>query len=143
VTYGEIFQVQPFGNVLHTVTLTGTQLLEALEEQFRGSRTRLLQVSSTLSYTYTRSGPPYVDPASVRIGGAALDPKRAYRVTVSDFIFNGGDGFRAFGKGTDLTVGPSDVEALEGYFASFGAGVVPVTSPHGRRITFARGSPSP
>ena len=36
VTYGEAFIVQPFGNHLVTMTLTGTQIDTALEQQFLG-----------------------------------------------------------------------------------------------------------
>ena len=36
VTYGELFTVQPFGNSLVTMTLTGAQIERMLEEQFCG-----------------------------------------------------------------------------------------------------------
>ncbi len=36
VTYGESFTVQPFGNSLVTMTLTGAQIERVLEEQFAG-----------------------------------------------------------------------------------------------------------
>ena len=39
VTYGEVFTVQPFGNSLVTMTLTGAQIDALLEQQFdNGSR---------------------------------------------------------------------------------------------------------
>ena len=36
VTYGEAFAVQPFGNSLVTMTLTGAQLYEMLKQQWCG-----------------------------------------------------------------------------------------------------------
>jgi 5'-nucleotidase len=36
VTYGEAFTVQPFGNSLVTLTLTGQQIKDLLEQQFPG-----------------------------------------------------------------------------------------------------------
>ena len=36
MTYGEVFTVQPFNNLVVTVTLTGAQLKEVLEQQFVG-----------------------------------------------------------------------------------------------------------
>ena len=36
VTYGEVFTVQPFNNLVVTVTLTGAQLKEVLEQQWAG-----------------------------------------------------------------------------------------------------------
>ncbi len=53
VTYGEAFTVQPFGNSLVTVTLTGQQIRDTLEQQFVGclgqTVTRMLQVSAGFS----------------------------------------------------------------------------------------------
>ena len=39
VTYGEAFTVQPFGNSLVTMTLTGAQIDDVLEQQFCGHDT--------------------------------------------------------------------------------------------------------
>ena len=39
VTFGEVFTVQPFGNNLVTITLTGAQIVELLEQQWRASAT--------------------------------------------------------------------------------------------------------
>ena len=36
MTYGEMFTVQPFGNNLVTMTLTGAQIDTLLEQQFPG-----------------------------------------------------------------------------------------------------------
>ncbi|MGE5462295.1 MAG: bifunctional metallophosphatase/5'-nucleotidase, partial [Syntrophothermus sp.] len=54
VTYGEMFTVQPFGNSMVTMTLTGAQLDTLLEQQFVNcgiqNATRILQVSQGFSY---------------------------------------------------------------------------------------------
>jgi 5'-nucleotidase len=54
VTYGDIFTMQPFGNTLVTMTLTGAQLKSLLESQWRGTpaRPNFLQPSSTLAYAW-------------------------------------------------------------------------------------------
>ena len=51
MTYGEAFTVQPFNNlVVATVTLTGAQIKDVLEQQFAGyegqASTKFLQVSA-------------------------------------------------------------------------------------------------
>ena len=50
VTYGEMFTVQPFGNSMVTMSLTGAQIDTLLEQQFNGCGTqnanRILQVSA-------------------------------------------------------------------------------------------------
>ena len=139
VTYGKIFAAQPFSNILHTVTLTGAQLAEVLEEQFKSEhRPRVLQPSKGLTYTYEKaarsSDGHHVVAGSLQINGVPVDPARSYRVTVSDFVYNGGDGFRTFREGKDVLVGAVDVEALEKYFASFGSTPAPASAPNAGRI---------
>ena len=63
VTYGEIFAVQPFGNNLVTMTLTGDQLERVLEQQWGpGTRQVILQISDSLRYTWDASAPIGVSP---------------------------------------------------------------------------------
>jgi 5'-nucleotidase len=122
VTYGEAFTVQPFGNSLVTMTLTGAQLKTVLEQQFQGcgtqNRDRILQVSAGLTYAWSRSAPACgkVDMASLKIRGVAVNPQATYRVTVNSFLAEGGDHFLALREGTDRLGGPQDVDALEAYF---------------------------
>jgi 5'-nucleotidase len=140
VTFGEVFEAQPFGNVLHTVTLTGAEILEVLDEQFADpNRPRILQPSQGFSYSYeqTDAGPRVLRP-SVRIQGKALAPAKSYRVTVSDFLFNGGDGYRTFKKGRELAVGQVDIDALVAHFEHFGAKDAEVAVPNAGRIVKVR-----
>jgi 5'-nucleotidase len=51
----------------------------------------------------------------VRLHGRPLDPAGAYRVTVNDFLLNGGDRFAVLNQGQNVDMGPLDVEALEAY----------------------------
>ncbi|HEX2995261.1 MAG TPA: bifunctional metallophosphatase/5'-nucleotidase, partial [Anaerolineales bacterium] len=75
VTYGEMFTVQPFGNNLVTITLTGEQIDTLLEQQFVGcgqtSGDRILQVSAGFTYSWSLSAPACdkVDPATIMING--------------------------------------------------------------------------
>ncbi len=58
VTYGEAFTVQPFSNILQTLTYTGAQIDAVLEQQWLdGGPTRILQPSATLHYTQTLANP--------------------------------------------------------------------------------------
>ncbi|HEX8536235.1 MAG TPA: bifunctional metallophosphatase/5'-nucleotidase, partial [Cystobacter sp.] len=133
VTYGEAFTVQPFGNSLVTLTLTGEQLRRLLEEQWVGDYVRILQPSRGFSYTWKDSAPvgQKVDPASLRLHGAPIDPAGHYRVSVSSFLAGGGDGFRVFAEGTERKGGPSDLEALESWLKAQS----PVSAPETNRLT--------
>jgi len=118
VTYGQAFAVQPFGNSLVTMTLTGTQLKTLLEAQWLApGGARVLAVSRGFSYAYHAGAPAgsRVDPGSLRIGGETVDPSGRYRVTVNSFLAGGGDGFSILAEGTDRIAGPVDVDALAGH----------------------------
>ncbi len=121
ITYGEAFAVQPFGNSLVTLTLTGAQIDRVLEQQWDGQGTspKVLQVSKGLTYTWSASGPlgSRVDPATIKINGTTVDPAASYRVTVNSFLADGGDGFTELKNGTDRLGGAVDLDALAAYLS--------------------------
>jgi 5'-nucleotidase len=118
VTYGEMFTVQPFGNSMVTMTLTGAQIDTLLETQWVVNR--VLQVSNGFTYEWSASAPvgSRVDIASIKIDGVAIDPNGSYRVTVNSFLADGGDGFAVLTQGTDRLGGEVDTDAFEKYFAA-------------------------
>jgi 5'-nucleotidase len=138
VTYGEAFTVQPFGNSLVTMTLTGAQIEQLLEQQFMGCPNnqpfnRVLQVSAGLEYAWNAAGPACdkVDPQTIRVDGLAIDLTAGYRVTVNSFLADGGDNFTVLTQGTNRLGGAVDTDALEDYFAAFS----PVAPGPRNRIT--------
>jgi 5'-nucleotidase len=121
VTFGEAFSVQPFGNSLVTMTLTGTQIDTLLEQQFDNpevGQQRFLQVSEGFTYTWDASEPTgsKIDPATIMINGVVVDPNASYRVTVNSFLADGGDNFFILAQGTDRLGGEVDLDALVTYF---------------------------
>lgn len=121
VTFGEAFSVQPFGNSLVTMTLSGAQIDELLEQQFdnpTAGSSRMLQVSEGFSYTWDASAPTgsKVDAASIQIDGVTLDSGTGYRITVNSFLSDGGDNFSVLVAGTDRLGGEVDLDALVTYF---------------------------
>ncbi len=138
VTFGKVFASQPFGNILTTVTLTGAQIKDALEQQFTGrvASPKILQPSAGLTYTYdlTAADGARVVAGSLQLNGVPLSPTASYRVTISDFVLGGGDGYLALKLGTNKLVGTSDLDALESYFASFGSASATVATPNAGRI---------
>jgi 5'-nucleotidase len=137
VTYGEAFTVQPFGNSLVTLTLTGEQIHIALEQQFVGCNAtnapaswlypasdttgqtfnRMLQVSNGFSYTWKSSGPACdkVDPSTIKINGVTIDPNASYRITVNNFLSDGGDKIYVLAQGTNRLGGAQDIDSFEAW----------------------------
>ena len=125
VTYGEAFAVQPFGNSLVTMTVTGAQIDTLLEQQFDNpgvGQNRILQVSEGFAYSWSAAAPKgsKVDPASITLNGVPIDPAASYRITVNNFMADGGDGYLVLREGTNRLGGDVDLDALEKYFTAQG-----------------------
>jgi 5'-nucleotidase len=119
VSYADLFASQPFRNQLVTLTLTGSQIKNMLEQQWLDpKRPRILQVSNGFSYTWDNARPygERVIADSMTLNGARIDPTADYRVTVNDFLSAGGDGFSVLKQATAPRVGVYDIDALEAYF---------------------------
>src|SRR5206468_3713179 len=124
VTYEEAFTVQPFGNYLTTLDVTGAQLDCLLEQQFVTER--VLQPSATVHYTVRPAGATgtAADPCAgtkvdgITIGGAPVDPGATYRITVNSFLAGGGDGFSVLTQAANDVVGGADVDALTAYLGA-------------------------
>jgi 5'-nucleotidase len=138
VTFKEAFDVQPFGNTVNAVTLTGADIKQVLEEQFqvRGQRSRLiLGTSEGFSYSYDLSQPfgSRVVANSITLNGATIDPAALYRVVANSFLIVGGDQFGAFTRGTDPVTGPADSDTTGAYFEAHSP-VSPPPANHSTRI---------
>ncbi|KVW95122.1 bifunctional metallophosphatase/5'-nucleotidase [Thiobacillus denitrificans] len=130
VTYGEAFNVQPFGNSLVTKTFSGQQIVDLLEQQWGALQpfARILQVSNGLSYQHTfdtmpasfaaQKGGQYVCDGSVKLNGVAIDKLASYRVTMNSFLASGGDNFTVFNQGTAQLGGALDLDAMQQYFTA-------------------------
>jgi 5'-nucleotidase len=122
VTYKQAAVVQPFANTLVTMTLTGAQIRQVLEEQWQpegASRPRLaLGISKGLSYTYLVDAPRGSHVVDITFNGAPLDESASYRVVVNSFLASGGDNFSTLAQGTDRAdSGQVDLQAAVEYFA--------------------------
>lgn len=118
--YENLFAVQPFYNNLVTLTLTGAQLLQVLEQQWAGQPSaagRPLQVSRGFSYTWDASRPPgqRVLADSLKLDGRPVTATDTLRVTVNSFLASGGDNFTALKQGRDARTGMMDIDALEAF----------------------------
>jgi 5'-nucleotidase len=135
VTYGEAFQVQPFGNSLVTMTLTTQQIRDVLEQQFpncfgQTGFARVMLPSRGLHYDWDhmQACGAKVRHLTLEVAGhtetlvedgAVVNPTRPWRVTVNNFMADGGDAFTVLKGGTDRLGGAQDIDALTRYFAGY------------------------
>jgi 5'-nucleotidase len=130
VTYGESFGMQPFGNNLVAMDLTGAQIRTLLKQQWCGQSGRISLQVAGVSYTWDQSIAASItgtavdcataaDPVTnLMVGGAPIDDARTYRITVNSFLADGGDRFFVLRQGTNRVGSLVDTDALEQYFAS-------------------------
>ena len=115
VTYKDVLKVQPFGNTVCTVELSGKDVVEYLTiaakitpgsgafPQFAGIELEI--ASGQVSH--------------VKIGGVPLDHAKIYRMTTNNFQAAGGDGYpRVADKPSFVNTGFVDADVLRAYLAA-------------------------
>jgi 5'-nucleotidase len=136
VSYADLFASQPFRNQLVTVTLTGTQIKTMLEQQWLDpKRPRVLQVSQGFSYAFDNDKPfgARVIEARMMLNGARIAPTQNYRVTINNYLAQGGDGFAVLKDGSAAQFGAYDSDALFSYFQANGQ-IAPTTPDRIARV---------
>lgn len=120
VTFGQIFSMQPFGNNVVAMTLTGAQLKELLEQQFASGKNTAEQPAMLLpsrgfffSYDTRRAAGDRI--VAMRLDGEPIDPKRDYRIAVGSFLATGGDGFTVLKQGRNVVDLGLDLDSTEAY----------------------------
>ena len=126
LTFGQLYQVQPFGNTLVTQSFTGAELKAILEQGLDDNGpVQFLAPSRGFAYRYDRARPIGQRIVAMTLDGKPVDPAATYRVTSSNFLAQGGDSYTAFTAGRDAVLGGTDLEALEDYLSARPARPVP------------------
>jgi 5'-nucleotidase len=149
ITLGEVLTVLPFGNLVSTFTLSGADVIAALENgvsqvpfengqiQRDGASGRFPQVSG-LRYSFDPSQAAGSRIVSVDILGedgsyTPIDETATYTVVANDFMRRGGDGYSVF---ADNAIDPYDFgRPLDEVFALYLAATTPVAPTIEGRIT--------
>ena len=103
VTWGDTFDVLPFGNTLYLMDLTGAQI-QTLLDQSANLYKGILQTSGASWYWYNDTGD---DAATVwgaygvEVAGEPLERDKTYRVVTNNFLAGGQDGWTTFAEGTN------------------------------------------
>ncbi len=115
ITYKTVLKVQPFGNLLSVVPLTGKETFDYLQEiVFKDKGSGGYPHLAGVSLTYC---PVDKTIANVKIQGKPLNPTATYRFVLPDYIAAGGDGYPVLKTHTGFTkTGFVDADTTKTYF---------------------------
>ncbi len=90
VTWGQRQAVQPFGNILQVVEITGDQIYKALDQQYDEKELYFLQMAG-IKYTYTKPADateenPYKVVKAYKADGTEIDRNKTYKAIINDFF---------------------------------------------------------
>ncbi|MBY5033930.1 bifunctional metallophosphatase/5'-nucleotidase [Streptococcus gallolyticus] len=138
ITWGAAQKVQPFGNILQIIDMTGQDIIDVLNQQYDEEEKYFLQISG-LKYIYTNNedpAQPYKIAKAYKADGTELDPAATYKVVINDFLFGGGDGFSGFtGKHLAGAIS-SDTETFVNYIKDLDSKGQAVTVPADKVKTY-------
>ncbi|MGD6875645.1 5'-nucleotidase C-terminal domain-containing protein [Bacillus infantis] len=108
ITVGDLFAVQPFGNVLNKVSLTGAEIEEVLNRQIDPVRGLDFLISG-FKYTWNGKTNKVVD--VMLPNGTKLDKDKEYSVVVNNYMY--GNPSYKIGElaGYEYETGPEDLQA--------------------------------
>jgi 5'-nucleotidase len=115
VNYGDLYEVEPFQNQLVTLTLSGAELRDLLEQAVQPSGPPTLEVAGAV-VRYDPSRPAGRRIQSVKLqGDRKLSTRERYAVSLPDYLARGGDGFTRLASMPAAPSGVMDVDALRDF----------------------------
>jgi 2',3'-cyclic-nucleotide 2'-phosphodiesterase (5'-nucleotidase family) len=131
VTYGGLYEIQPFGNTLFRYTITGRALRAYMEGLVDGEAPNAHVSGVVVRYDHTRpKGQRLV--SLTRADGTPIADDDRYTVAMNDFLVTGGDGLALQGNAIRLDdLKTIDVDAFAAYLKTLPQ---PVVAPSETRI---------
>ncbi|MEK5235888.1 bifunctional 2',3'-cyclic-nucleotide 2'-phosphodiesterase/3'-nucleotidase [Paenibacillus sp. FSL L8-0470] len=120
VAFGDLAKIQPFGNTLVKLTLTGEQIKTLLQQQWNVKAdgtvdTKTLQISG-LKYTANMYLPVADRVANLtKADGTAISMTQSYTAVVNNFMAAGGDNYSVLTKASATLPGPIDLDVFYDY----------------------------
>ncbi|WP_261130960.1 5'-nucleotidase C-terminal domain-containing protein [Bacillus sp. Marseille-Q3570] len=116
ITWGELYNIQPFGNTLVQVDLTGDDLRQVLNAQFSSYGPDV----SIAGFRYTWNEETWEVMGLYLPDGTPVDPEATYTVVVNNYMYpHGTDDYRLDELGENPVQGPIDLDATINYIQSF------------------------
>lgn len=99
ITAKEIYEVEPFGNQMIVLRMTGEALYEVIRYSYtREGRNQIDLQTSGLQYTIITDRLGNFLDARLRVAGEEVEPDDTYLVVVPDYIGTGGSGYQFHGE---------------------------------------------
>ncbi|OXL86734.1 hypothetical protein BCV73_29390 [Paenibacillus sp. SSG-1] len=120
VTFADLAKIQPFGNTLVKLELTGAQIQTLLQQQWGTNadgtpNTKTLQISG-LKYTADLNKPVAERVTSLTLeDGTPIDPGKTYTAVVNNFMAAGGDNYKVLVDAKSSLAGPIDLDVFYQY----------------------------
>ncbi|MEW4057745.1 5'-nucleotidase C-terminal domain-containing protein [Bacillus siamensis] len=139
ITWGDLYNVQPFGNVLTKLEIKGKDLREIINAQISPVYGPDYSISG-FSYTWNPETGKAIDMKMA--DGTDIQPEKGYTLTVNQFMATAaGAKYGPIGKlGKNPVTGPEDLEATVDYVKSFSA---PISYQTDGRIRTASATETP
>ena len=117
ITYRDVLTVQPFGNTLTEIMMTGAQIVEVLNvAAVKVGSGGFMQVSG-LKVTYNKIAGKA---ENVLVGNAPIEIEKTYKVVTNNFVAAGGDGYKMLRPLAKYDTGYVDAEATMEYIRKHG-----------------------
>ncbi|MGP4079305.1 5'-nucleotidase C-terminal domain-containing protein [Pseudalkalibacillus sp. R45] len=117
ITWGELYNIQPFGNTLVQVDLTGDDMRKVLNTQFHPQYGPDVSIAG-FRYTWNEETNEVV--SLYLPDGTPVDPDATYTVVVNNYMYpHGTDDYRLDELGENPVQGPLDLDATINYIQSF------------------------
>ncbi|MDQ3518686.1 MAG: 5'-nucleotidase C-terminal domain-containing protein [Gemmatimonadota bacterium] len=114
-TYGELYEIQPFANTLHRLTVRGRDLRTYIERLLDRGEPNYHFAGIAIAYDPARSSGQRLRSLS-QTSGKPIDPAKNYTIVMNDFVATGGDGLELARKASRKEVlEVNDLDALIGY----------------------------
>lgn len=134
VTYGTLFEVQPFANTLSRVRMTGAKLREYFEKLLSGQEPPVHVSGVTIGYDPSKPAGSRI--VSLRLtDGRTLVEDASYDVVMNNFMAAGGSNLGPPPGSIETPLGINDLDALVDYLKTLKS---PVAAPSEPRIFIAQ-----
>lgn len=136
INFGDLYNVIPYEGSIVTVKMTGEQIVKILESScaFKMGKS-FLQVSG-IKFSFNSSKEPFsrVIENTIRINGKPLDKSRLYSVSLTDYIYQGGDSYNEF-EDMDIKLIKTHQKQMREIIKDHIIAVSKIETPENSRIT--------